>query len=434
MNEKGKKNYYEFKNEKVIKIGVIGNSNKGKSFILSKISQIKLPSGTSIRTEGLSIKYPELEGYENRKIVLLDSAGLETPVLRDEEYYENKEKIKEYFKEKSREKLITELFLQNYIIYNSDILILVVGILTYSEQKLINRIIKEMKRNKIKKDLFIIHNLPTYTLVDQVKDYLNNYLLNSATFNLEEGHKISTIEKGEIKGKYYYEKTDEQKIFHLIFANEDSEAGNYYNKFTLKFIENTYQSVINTKPFDIIESVKERFIEVSKEIIENNGDKIELKDFENIDNNIDKIIKLNKNDKIILKRCLIDELGFSNLKNNGFEPTYNYYKKDDSIIIRVESPGNCSIKCKTIYSGEYTIIRIFGEKNNDIEPQKLEDNLFTNREFGPYYLDVPLKTEDYFIQKKKPSVEQKKGLSILTFKLDMNQESDELDIKKDEDV
>ncbi len=180
--------------------------------------------------------------------------------------------------------------------------------------------------------------------------------------------------------------------------------------------------------------MKERFIEVSKEIIENNGDKIELKDFENIDNNIDKIIKLNKNDKITLKRCLIDELGFSNLKNNGFEPTYNYYKKDDSIIIRVESPGNCSIKCKTIYSGEYTIIRIFGEKNNDIEPQKLEDNLFTNREFGPYYLDVPLKTEDYFIQKKKPSVEQKKGLSILTFKLDMNQESDELDIKKDEDV
>jgi hypothetical protein len=44
------------------------------------------------------------------------------------------------FREKSREKLITELFLQNYIINNSDILIIVVGILTYSEQKLLNRI------------------------------------------------------------------------------------------------------------------------------------------------------------------------------------------------------------------------------------------------------------------------------------------------------
>ena len=204
----------------------------------------------------------------------------------------------------------------------------------------------------MKKDLYIIHNLSTYTFIKQVEDYLNKYLLNSATFDLEEGHKISTTEKEDIKGKYFYEKIKNPKIFHLILANEGSEAGNYYNKFTLKFIENTYQSVINTKPFDIIESVKERFIEVSKEIIENNGDKIELKDFENIDNNIDKIIKLNKNDKITLKRCLIDELGFSNLKNNGFEPTYNYYKKDDSIIIRVECPGNCSIKPKGGPDGE----------------------------------------------------------------------------------
>ena len=45
-----------------------------------------------------------------------------------------KQNSKELFQEKSREKLITELFLQNYIINVSDILIIVVGILTYSEQ------------------------------------------------------------------------------------------------------------------------------------------------------------------------------------------------------------------------------------------------------------------------------------------------------------
>ena len=69
--------------EKIVKIGIIGNSNKGKSFILSKISKIKLPSGSSIKTEGLSIKYPDLEGFKDRKIVLIDSAGLETPVLKE---------------------------------------------------------------------------------------------------------------------------------------------------------------------------------------------------------------------------------------------------------------------------------------------------------------------------------------------------------------
>ena len=41
MNDKGLENYKNHKNEKVIKIGIIGNRNKGKSFILSKLSQIK---------------------------------------------------------------------------------------------------------------------------------------------------------------------------------------------------------------------------------------------------------------------------------------------------------------------------------------------------------------------------------------------------------
>ena len=75
-NEKGKKQYMEKKNEPVLKIGIIGNADKGKSFLLSKISKIDLPSGTSISTERLIIKYPDLEGFENRKIALLDSAGL----------------------------------------------------------------------------------------------------------------------------------------------------------------------------------------------------------------------------------------------------------------------------------------------------------------------------------------------------------------------
>ena len=61
MSEKALQDYKTLKEEKVIRIGVIGNANKGKSFLLSKLSQSDLPSGISIRTEGLSIKYPELE-------------------------------------------------------------------------------------------------------------------------------------------------------------------------------------------------------------------------------------------------------------------------------------------------------------------------------------------------------------------------------------
>ena len=289
MSKRAEEKYDLLKKDEIIKIGVIGNSNKGKSFLLSKISKIKLPSGTSIRTEGLSIKYPEIETFKNRKIALLDSAGLETPVLKEKEEFENNEKRSEIFREKSRAKIITELFLQNYIIYNSDILILVVGILTYSEQKLLNRIKTDIQRAQIKKSLFIIHNLITYTTIEQVKKYIDEYLLKSATFDLVQGHNINTDTKMET-GIYYYEKDTKQNIYHLIFANEGSEAGNFYNNRTLKFLENSYQNVINLKPFDVIETIKDRFISASKDIMEGQT-KISKDDFDNTNN---KLIKLNQ--------------------------------------------------------------------------------------------------------------------------------------------
>ena len=447
MNERGKKKYYEYKGMKIIRIGVIGNSNKGKSFLLSKISKIKLPSGTSIRTEGLSIKYPELEGYTDRKIVLLDSAGLETPVLKDNEYEiiknENdnsndfsiidngnqsqnlKKDLKEYFKEKSREKLITELFLQNYIIHNSEILILVVGIFTYSEQKLLNRIKTEIERAKIDKPLYIIHNLITYTSISQVKEYINEFLLKSVTFDLELVHNISTRSIYQ-NGIYFCEKKSNPKIFHLIFANEESEAGKYYNQFTLNFLENSYQNVTDLKTFDVIKTVKERFLEISKEIIDEPKN-IELK----FDDENEKFIKLNIKDNIILKKCLIDELGFSNLKGDGFEPKYSYYKKDkNTLIIFLECPGICSLTPDVYYEGVYNIIKLSGIKNKDKEPLKFEDSLFNTREFGKFSLEIPLKIEEALISDIEP-IEKREGIFIITVKLKDETLYQSYDVKDD---
>ena len=323
MNERGKLRFEEYKNKPALIIGMIGNSNKGKSFLLSKlskISKIDLPSGPSISTEGLSIKYPDLEGYEYRKIVLLDSAGLETPVIKETKENNNVNE-KELFKEKSREKLITEFFLQNYIIHNSDILLIVVGKFTYSEQKLLNKIKTDIQRAKLNKTVFIIHNLFTFFSKKQVEDHIQDYLLKSATFELEEGHKITT-EKSSKNGTYYYEKnfnSNGSKIFHLIFANEGSEAGKFYNRFTLDFIKNAFQNVVDLKPFDVIETVKERFIEISNDIIELiDKNPFNKESFEETE----EYIKLKDNQEIILKKCLIDELGFSILKVNGFKPTY----------------------------------------------------------------------------------------------------------------
>ena len=522
MTEEGEKNFINFKDKELIKIGVIGNSNKGKSFILSRISKITLPSGTSIKTEGLSIKYPELGKFKNRKIVLLDSAGLETPVLEDQKIIEeekedsdeeniynlnkkndlneiNKEKIKENndkkennsinnenkienkennekeennsknnenkrenkeknesslinginkkankeensnednknsnidrdkkeiekkvqkFSEKSREKLITELFLQSYIIKNSDILILVVGILTYSEQKLLNRIKNDVKKLNNNKALYIIHNLKTFCSKKQVRNYINNYLKKSTTFDLKKGHKISSELKEE-NGTYYFEKNTNPKIFHLIFANEGSEAGNYYNNFTIKFIEKSYQEVTDLEPFNAIETIKKRFAELSLEIIEKKNENQNIINENDIISNEkiieEKIIKLKTPQEIVLKRCFIEELGLYTLRGNGFEPSYNYYQKENKLIIRVEAPGNSKITSQVEYSGEYTVIKLTGMKKPDKEPK---NNIYNSREFGNFNLVIPLKTQEFNIKNSKPDMSDKKGIIILIYDIE----------------
>ena len=432
MDEKGEKNYNNYKKERVIKIGVIGNANKGKSYLLSKISKIDLPSGMSIKTEGLSIKYPDLSVFEDRKIALIDSAGLETPVLISDKNL-GKDGKNELFKEKSREKLITELFLQNYIINNSNILIVVVDSLSFSEQKLLMKVKKEMERSKINIPLYIIHNLKTFTTKVQVEDYIENTLLKSATFTLEKDITVTAkiINNPENVSSFYEIKEDkekdkekdkdknDQKIYHLIYANEGSEAGKIYNQYVLDFIENSYQQSPK-EPFDIIETIKERYIKVSQDIIEKN-DKDENITMDSFDNTDPKLIKLKTKNEIILKRCLIDEIGFSNFKANGFEPMYNIYKKENKLIVRVETPGNCNIISSEIYiNEEYNVIRIIGEKKKDEEPDK---NIINLREIGKFTLEIPLKISDYHLFRRKPQKQFLDGVHILEYDLQIEDEN-----------
>ena len=425
-----------------MKIGVIGNANKGKSHLLSKLSKINLPSGMTIKTEGLSIKYPEIQLENKRKIALLDSAGLETPVLISDEKKEiekngakeekgkigEKDKNKEkenneknegnkLFKEKSREKLITELFLQNYIVNNSDILLVVVDFLSYSEQKLLMKIKKERERSNKQSKLYVIHNLKAYTSITQVQDYINKTLLKSATFKLVLGNKDPNE-----KGIFFCEIPNDKKnkkeldIYHLIYANEDSDAGKYYNPFTLKFIEQYYNYINNLGNYDVIQTIKERFIEKYGEIVEKGG-KIDMNSFDD-SKPLDKI-KLKNEKEITLKQCFIDELGFSNLKPNGFEPKYNIFQEGNKIIVRVEVPGHSNIQSDIDESENYKIIKLAGEKLRDSKPEKIEENIHNAREFGNFSLEIPVSLpKNYTFKREDPVYKKIDGLHIFEYNLE----------------
>jgi len=425
MNDRGKANYQTHKTQKYVKIGVIGNENKGKSTILQKISKYKLPTGHSIKTEGLSIKYPELEEYKNLKIVLLDSAGLETPLLNKEIYNinESTDEVKNNklnkFIEKSRDKILTEIFLQTYIIKNCDILLLVFGKLSFDEQKLLNKIKNDMGIIKRKEPLYVIHNLKEFERTNQVNNYIENTLKKSSTFNLEEEYEINQ-DNVEKKWKYYYEPNSYPKIYHLVYAKEGSEAGDFYNNNTINFILNKCNTITDRTPFDIINSIKDTFCLVSENILEKPLKEEDI--FVDSENN--KIQLKNKEMKIQLKRCLIDELGLSNFFGNGFEPKYDFYVNEKYFVINVEMPGefkNTKIKKNT--EGAYTIINITGNKISQNIDNIEKTHFFKNREFGEFSINIKL--ENIKIEDKKPKIEKKDG--VVTFYYDLKQDEEETD-------
>ena len=170
--------------QKYLRISVIGNANRGKTFILQKISTLNFDGaiGHTVSTQGLSIKFPKDYEY-----VLLDTLGNNSPILiddinndpRDNENYEDS------VKNEIKDRLISNYIIQNFIIQKADIIICVVGQLTTSEQQFLNKV-KNTCKNKI--NLYIIHNLINLDK-DEIPKYIENVLKKSVTIT----EKISSI-------------------------------------------------------------------------------------------------------------------------------------------------------------------------------------------------------------------------------------------------
>lgn len=338
---------------------VIGNKNKGKSFLLSKIVDRYLPNGFSVTTKGLSISFPS--GMDN--VALFDSVGFESPLLeidgdeyrlktenkeKDENFYKKmneldkqikklkKEKVKletikekenEYFRERNifrknvpnkdgqlidltNERRVTDFFLQRFIIENAHVILLVVGKLSIDDQFFLNKLttlIKEEKGRFLQK-VIVIHNLMTMEKKEVVEDYIKKTLMKSLTFTLEakKDLKISGERAKRPYNKYlYYEKNDDsdkngkkgiiQGIVHIIMAKYGTEAGDYYNDSAIDYIKKTGHTSFHTEEFDVIKKLKEYFCKVGDTILKLENPSEKIKP-ENIE-----LINDNGQSKLILR-------------------------------------------------------------------------------------------------------------------------------------
>ena len=420
-SEEGEKNYERQKKIDATVIGVVGNAKKGKSYILGKISNNPLPVGHSVTTEGISIKYPNINGVQ---VIVLESSISEAPLtINGETKLENENELIERIADIAKDKQATENFLQNFILFSSNVLIVVVGQLTYSDQKMINRIKRELWNQKV---IFIIHNLMFLEKIEQVNNFIERNVLTSITFGeLIKNTYINEKEDKSINDIYYTEKYEYNnkkiQIVHLFMAQEGSEAGKYYNESTINYLRNQLIACTKTRNYDVIERFKSYLALSSGRYMEE-----EIKE-ESIEYKEDERKFIIKQDKPIkLKKCFIDEIGTPNFFGNIIEPNYDCQIKENKIVVRIELPGEIvDFKPKIIpIRGFY----LFNCKGKMIFPviynPKFKDG---NMKDGEFRLEFRIPMKIGIIKDSKPKIEfdEPNGITVVTYKISKFDDDDD---------
>ena len=336
-------------------------------------------------------------------------------------------------------------------------LLIVVGKITFNEQRLINKIKNELKnfssqnQNKKNQILFIIHNLSNFQTLSQVQEHINNTLLKSASFRLKEVYDIqkSQNQNGEEgKRSYYIEENSDTLIYHLIMARESTEAGDYYNSYTYDFLKERFNDFPNRTPLSILEEIKNKFAEWSNDLLEEKieADKIIIQK----DGEIEKQIIYNntleegsannkeKIKQIIPKACISDGLGLSFYPSRGYEPSYICYIEDKKyLVVKLELAGEVEIEDAYADLNQSQII-IKGNKAENIRKNNKNDNdtnenesnnikiLKNTRKYGKFNLIIPFGNETKIADEdpikeneneKEKEKEKEKGIKTIKFRL-----------------
>jgi GTPase SAR1 family protein len=378
-SENGYEKYEYFKQnekddprKKLNRVGILGGGNVGKTFILHKL--INKEYTEKIKTKGISVIYPEIDS-ENRFVCLDTCNTLNTSLfydkINDEEFINNLNELESLnnIKKMINDKNCINCFIEDFIIKNSNILIIVLNQLTIKEQKFLNR----LKNNLNFETMFIIHNLQFFCEKKAIEDYIENVLKKSIFLNLEkEFIPQFYVEKIE-KSYFFYEKRignvknnneTKQNIFHLFMGKEGSEAEKFFNYQTIKYLRDMILCKINNCIFDVIEELKNSLsLYSNKYMINEDEQERPINIYHLLIKNEDdyNYMKCRKNFK--LKNCIINEMGIVNISSkNSTTPPYICYegkyinkKKNENwpaLIIITEMFVN-DIKISTSISDDY---------------------------------------------------------------------------------
>jgi hypothetical protein len=411
----GYKKYLNSKEQNINVIGVVGNKNRGKSFLLGRIIKEESyvpPSGFLVTTYGISCNFPKIykedEEIDNKRlkkikgnlpIITLDTAGKDNPLLQNA-FNKNSDDIGII----SKDQKVTEIVLSDFIIQRANILIAVIEQLNFAEQEMLKTLIDRLKQKEIedheKRKLIVIHNLMNISTNKGIEEFKKKILEKSLTFELNQQFMGDNYdEKYNDSEKIFYiqknQKNEKLQIYHFIIGNDLNEnIKKEYNDPAFRYI----RDLIITEPqkhFDILQQFTQFIIANSKKYL--CGDKFSgfskddlilgkeekrlvyiTKEKKETAEKIIIPIKLNNKDiKFETKKFKYD--GENYIFLNNIEPRYSakiYKKSEEEIYLQIifEMFGNVTISNHMIDYDEdnddYIIISIKGETKENRKQDK----------------------------------------------------------------
>ena len=262
-----------------------------------------------------------------------------------------------------------------------------------------------------KKIIYVIHNLKNFYSKEQINYYKENTFKNNIFF--KQGQELSVqIYKGkkdlenkeEEYNKYFLEKYDNgRQVLHFIMGSNVKDSNNYYfNKTVVDYFRNEISS-FKRKKFNIFQELKDFLIKKGTNYIE--SPEAWKKPFTEEDINIEekdgkKYISI-KNENNRIKKCLMNQLGFSHFYGALYSPNYTCYiekdketNKDINLIVEIITPGNDLFKFdkprrEEIFSGGHKIILSF-TGNKTLKEYKDFELVGSNMDSGSFRIDIYL--------------------------------------------
>jgi len=192
-------------------ISVVGLFNKGKTFLLNKLFGLRLPSGKTQVTQGLSCVY-----LKERRMLLIDSPGVQSTVS---------------YRSDSIDRVVdaqtTEAFLFELVSQLSDHIMFVVNDFTSFEQKniqMFERKEESRSRDKPPRELIVVHNLASTQDPAEAEQLFEKQI--TSRYDGVESH----------LGKLFYTARRSPPVHHFAICKDGSPAGDNFNPSNIRLL------------------------------------------------------------------------------------------------------------------------------------------------------------------------------------------------------